>query len=131
MSRHRKVVCLVCEKSMDSDKLKRHRRIHKDLLSLSEEEVKEELRKRHVIQLEREAKRKRVEDIALEQGVSLPKEISNTQPLEKDDLREDLLKDNQLYLEKIETGKVISSIMDEGIIREESLTKVRKLALDL
>ena len=116
---------------MLSNNLKRHAKIHKDLLSLSDEQVKKELRKRHATQLEREAKRKRVEDIALEQGVSPPEEISNTQPLEKDDLREDLLKDNQLYLEKIELGKVVSSILDEGIIREESLTKERKLALDL
>ena len=116
---------------MLSNNLKRHAKIHKDLLSLSDEQVKKELRKRHATQLEREAKRKRVEDIALEQGVSPPEEISNTQPLEKDDLREDLLKDNQLYLEKIKLGKVVSSILDEGIIREESLTKERKLALDL
>ena len=129
--RHKKVNCLVCGRCMLSNNLKRHAKIHKDLLSLSDEQVKKELRKRHATQLEREAKRKRVEDIALEQGVSPPEEISNTQPLEKDDLREDLLKDNQLYLEKIELGKVVSSILDEGIIREESLTKERKLALDL
>ena len=45
---------------MDSDKLTRHRRIHKDLLSLPDKQVKEELRKRHAKQLAREAKRKRV-----------------------------------------------------------------------
>ena len=53
MVRNRKVVCLVCERSMDSDKLKRHTRIHKDLLSLSEDEVKKELRERHDIKMER------------------------------------------------------------------------------
>ena len=47
--RHRKIECTVCFKKMRSDKLKRHRRIHKDLLSLPDEQVKEELRKRHAI----------------------------------------------------------------------------------
>ena len=116
---------------MDSDKLKRHSLIHKDLLSLPEEEVKEELRARHATQLEREAKRQRIEEIAAEEGLSIPKEISDTQTLDKENLRENLLRDNQLYMEKIELGKNISSIMDEGIVREESLTKDRKLALDL
>ena len=44
---NKKVICLVCAKSMDSDKLKRHNKIHKDLLSLPEDEVKEELRLRY------------------------------------------------------------------------------------
>ena len=131
MTRHRKVICLVCEKTMDSDKLKRHNLIHKDLLSLPEEEVKEELRARHAVQLEREAKRQQIEKIALEEGISLPKEINGTQPIDEENLRESLLQDNQVYLEKIELGKNISSILDEGIVREESLIKERKLALDL
>jgi len=38
-----------------------------------------------------------------------------------------MLKDNQKYLEMIERGKN----MDKGVVREESLTKERKLALDL
>ena len=116
---------------MDSDKLKRHNLIHKDLLSLPEEEVKEELRARHATQLEREAKRQRIEEIARGEGTSLPKEISDAQPLDKENLRENLLRDNHLYLEKIELGKNISFIMDEGIVREESLTKEHKLAFDL
>ena len=116
---------------MRSDVLRRHITTHKDLLSLPEEQVKEELRVRHAVQLERETKRQRVEEIAHQEGLTVPKEISDTQPLDKENLRENLLRDNQLYLEKIELGKNISSIMDEGIVREESLTKERKLALDL
>ena len=116
---------------MRSDVLHRHSKTHKDLLSLPEEELKEELRVRHAVQLERETKRQRVEEIAHQEGLTVPKEISDTQPLDEENLRENLLRDNQLHLGKIELGKNISSIMDEGIVREESLTKERKLALDL
>lgn len=68
----------------------------------------------------------------MDRHISLPKELNDTPQLYKDKLREELLRNNQLYLEeKIEVGEKISSIMDEGIVREESLTKERKLALDL
>ena len=49
---------------MDSDKLKRHSLIHKDLLSLPGKEVKKELRVRHTTRIEREAKRQQIEEIA-------------------------------------------------------------------
>ena len=118
---------------MRSDNMNRHSTMHKDLLALPEEELKEELRVRHAMQRERETKRQRVEEIAHQEGLTVPREIIEASPEFHDegDLREDLLRDNQLYLEKIELGKNISSIMDEGTVREESLTKDRKLALDL
>ena len=47
------------------------------------------------------------------------------------DLRERLLKYNQLYLNKIGYGKQITEIMEEGVIREEALPKEEKEALDL
>ena len=51
--------------------------------------------------------------------------------MDNGDLEEDLLKDNQVYLERIELGKKIAVILEKGIIHEESLTKERKVALDL
>ena len=42
-----------------------------------------------------------------------------------------MLKDNQKYLELIEHGKDIATIRDKSNVREESLTKERKYALDL
>ena len=128
---NKQVTCGVCGKFMRSDNLAKHSKTHKDLLSLPEEEMKEELRVRHADEAERAAKRQRIEEIAEEEGISLPKELRDTQPLDKQNLRESLLRDNQLYLEKIELGKNISSILEEGIVREESLTKERKFALDL
>ena len=98
---------------------------------MSEDEVREELKARHAIQLEREEKRQKIEEIAHQEGIPIPKEIVDTPVFDEENLREDLLKDNQLYLDKIELGKKIAVIIDEGMVREESLTKDRKLALDL
>ena len=48
-----------------------------------------------------------------------------------EDLREELLEDNNIYLDKIELGRKISVIIQEGVIQEESLTKERQDALTL
>ena len=63
-NKHKRSKCMVCEKWMRSDILQRHIKKHKDLFSLPEEEVKEELRTRHATQLERDAKRQRIKEIA-------------------------------------------------------------------
>ena len=92
---------------MRSDNLKGHMKIHKDLLSLPDEEVKEELRARHAAQQEREAKQRRIRDIAREERLSIPQEVCDSQSLNKDDLRELLSRNNRHYLEQIELGKHI------------------------
>ena len=40
-----------------------------------------------------------------------------------------LLRNNQIYLDKIELGKQIADIMNEGVVREESLVKDQEEAL--
>ena len=101
------------------------------MLSLPDEEVKEELRARHAAQQAREVNQQRIRDIAREERLSIPQEVCDSQSLNKDDLRELLSRNNRHYLEQIELGKNISSILDEGVVREESLTKEHKLALDI
>ena len=125
---HKSVQCSICKKWMRSDVLQRHTKTHTDLLSLPAEEVKEELRSRHAVQLEREAKEQQIKEIADEEGLPIPQEILDTQPL---DLRDVLSRNNQCYLEKIELGKNISSILDEGFVQEDSLTNEHKLALEI
>ena len=99
--------CTVCEKWMRSDKLQRHMKTHNDLLSLSEEELKEELRARHTIQLEREAKRQRIEEIAAEEGLSLPKEVTAEETIDKETVRKEMMEENQQYISKIELGRML------------------------
>ena len=48
--------------------------------------------------------------------------------LDTSNLEEDLLCDNQEYIENIEFGKHVASIIDKGVVREESLTQARKEA---
>lgn len=102
---------------------------HKDLLSLPEEEVKEELRVRHATQMERETKRQRIAELAQEMDLPIPEEISNEQVVTIEELESSLLGDNQIYLKKIQLGKQIESILSKGVVLEESLTKDRVQAL--
>ena len=70
--RHKTVVCDVCNKSMRSNNLQRHKQVHKDILSLSDDEIKEELRARHEIKKKQEVKIRRIEEIARESDYHSP-----------------------------------------------------------
>ena len=56
---------------------------------------------------------------------------SPTSVLYASKLKESLLDDNQQYLDRIELGNQIAAIIDEGVVREESLNRDHKEALDL
>ena len=132
MNYNKKVSCTVCGRCMRSDNIARHMTTHQDLLSLSEEEVKEELHARHAVMMEREAKCQRIQELAREEGLPIPEELS--QPVIEssiEDLRAQLMKNNQIYLNKIELGKQIADIVDEGKVREESLEREHKEALEM
>ena len=60
--RHKTVLCDICGKLMRSNNLRRHRMIHKDLLSLPDDVIKEELKVRHAIKKEKEIKKQRIEE---------------------------------------------------------------------
>ena len=123
VNRNKEVVCNICGKSMRSDHLKRHRLIHKDLLSLPDHEIKEELRIRHAVKKEKERKQQQIEEIARENGYD--------GKLTMEQLEQDLLLDNKIYLDKIELGRNISEIIGKGVVQEESLNKERQQALRL
>jgi len=115
---------------MRKDNLKRHHETHKNILSMTDEDVKEEIRARHATQIHREERRQKVEEIAQQEGIciNLPNEfeIEDIASLE-----EELLKTNKEHLEKIELGHQIANILDKGTVLEESLKKMHKEALDL
>ena len=58
--RHRKVECDVCNKRMRSDHLKRHKKIHKYLLSLPDNDIKDELKSRQEFKKKQEEKIQKV-----------------------------------------------------------------------
>ena len=114
---------------MRDDKLQRHMKKHKDLLSLPEEELKKELRVRHAINIEREVKRKRIEEIALEEELSIPQELKAEKSLDKETVRNEMMMENEQYNAKIELGRIVADIIVEDSICEESLNREKQEAL--
>ena len=129
---NKQVRCSVCSQCIHSDHLKRHARTHKDILTMNDDEVREELRARHAAQIYREERRQELEEIAQQEGVPIIHctDVTPSSTLNVISLREELLQNNQEYLEKSELGKQIAAIIDEGVVREESLTRAHKEALD-
>ena len=102
---------------------------HKDLLSLPEKELEEELRSRHeswIAKVEQEQKWQKVVDTAKNIGVSVPEEMKDPASTDESDVRKRLVKNNKVYLSrvkvKVKVGKMISKILYEGDIREQSLS---------
>ena len=116
---------------MRANNLPRHRKKHKDLLSLPDEEIEQELRSRHEARVVQEEKRQKVADIAQNLGVSVPDEVKDTVIIEKESVRTQLINLNKVYLERVRIGEEISNILSEGEIREECLNKEHKYALEL
>lgn len=133
-NRNKMVECLVCGKVMRSDNLAKHTKTHKDLLSLSDDELKEELRVRHadeVKRTERAAKRQQIEEIVKENGLMFPKELAPEKTFDMEALRKEMVEGDKIYGAKIEFGSMIARIIDEDNIREESLSKEKQEALFL
>ena len=128
--RHGQVECIVCYKKMRSDHLKRHMRKHRDLYSLDENDMREEIKDRKRQYDNKEERKRLVREIAQQENAPLEC-IADQTVRDTNSLKEELLQDNQEYLDKIELGKKIGLIIDEGVVQEESLTRVRKEAMCL
>ena len=127
---------------MRSDKLKAHSLTHKDLTSLPEDEMKEELKACHAQQLERESQAEKlrlIKKIAVQEQLSIPPELVAVEeglpiaerPLDDETLLRVLLERNQNFLDKIEFGGRIARLIDEHDINEQSLSKDHQEALVL
>ena len=153
-NQNKQIHCPVCYKSIRSDTLKRHARIHKNILTRPEEKWREELRDLRDAYKERENKVKKLEEIAHEEEVPVdllkniiqpplassppPTNIeASSQNGDDDDddddehLKESMHVDKKEYLKTIDLGRRINAILDEGEVPEESLKRHRKEALDL
>ena len=68
----------------------------------------------------------------MEEGVTLPKEISSSKWIEDSEvLKERMLREQKDYLEKLELGRKVSEILETGEIMEQSLHKDLEKALKL
>ena len=130
--RHRKVQCKVCGRCVRSDHMKRHSGTHEDILTMSEDEAREELCRRNDIFLEREEKFQKLEEIAQQEELEISNYVDTpARPVFTQSLEEQMLKQNQEYLDRLELGKQVAQIINKGTVLEESLSKERKNALEL
>ena len=127
------VKCKICDKSIRSDNVGRHSHKHKDLYALEVNDMRKEINERKRQYENREERKRLVREIAQQEGASSEciGEQTSLAALDIETLEVEMFKDNQKYLENIELGKQVDNIIDKGVIREESLIKERKYALDL
>ena len=130
-NRNKRSKCSVCEKWMRSDNYDRHMKIHKDILTLPDNEIEAELKARQVRKLEkeeREEKRQQIVETASKLNVSVPEEL---QDHSLEELHQRLLKNKTIYLERVKIGEEISKYLIIDEIPEESLSKDDKECLEL
>ena len=109
-------------------------RKHRDLYSLAENDMREEIQERKRQYENRMERIRLIKEIAQQEDAPFEciEEVEKNSPSETlETLETEMLKDNQKYLDMVEHGKDIATIIDKGIVQEESLTKGRKNALDL
>ena len=114
---HKTVRCTVCWKYMRSDNLNRHLRTHKDILSMTDEEAREELKERHELHKQRVEGMRRITKLSLEENIpiELCRDLMTPglSPEIKRDTREEMILNKQEYLEKIELGKEVAACIAE------------------
>ena len=92
-------------------------------------EIKDELQSREEFKKKREEKIQRIEEIAKENNLAIPDEIAEKGKSDKIVCTR-CLQNYQLYLEKIEIGKQVATIIENGEIIYESLGRSDKEAFD-
>ncbi len=130
-NRNKTSKCMVCDKWMRSDNYDRHMKIHKDILTLPDDEIEVELKARQVRKLakeEREEKRQQIVKTASKLNVSVPEELKDHS---LEELHQRLLKNKTIYLERVKIGEEISKYLIIDEIPEESLSKEDKECLEL
>ena len=110
---------------MRSDTLKRHMLKHRELQTLDEEEIREEIKRRKKLRETREEREQLIRQIADEEG--LPHEYCDIDTPDTEEgplpVEEELIKDDQIYTRRIERGRAICKILEQGSVREDSLSK--------
>ena len=93
-------------------------RTHKDILSLTEDEVRDELRARNANEKLRKERRQRIKEIADEENIpiNLCNDVIENNSCQT--LRESLLQGNQAYLEKVDLGRDITVLINEEDVCE-------------
>ena len=116
---------------MRSDNVKHHMLKHRELHTLNEEDIRDEIKRRNKQRETREEREQLVRQIAKEEG--LPHESCDFETVATEEdpppVGEELLNDDQTYTRKIERGRIICMILEQGNVREDSLSKGNREAL--
>ena len=122
--RYKQTECHVCLRKMRPDNLKRNMLKHRELHNLDEEEIRDEIKRRKKLRETREAREQLVRQIADEEG--FPHEYCDIDTPDTEEgplpVEEELIKDDQTYTGKIERGMAIWKILEQGSMREDSLS---------
>ena len=130
--RHKQAECKVCLRNMRSNTLKRHMLKHRELHTLDENEIHDEIKRRKKLRETREEREQLVRKIAEEEGLPLEYcDIEVLDALKPVSIEKLLLDDDQIYSRKIENGRIISNVLEKGIVREDSLSKDNREVLKL
>ena len=120
---------------MRSDALKRHIRTHKDIVDMTDEEAREELRERQKLYEQRVERVKKITQISREENIPIERcrdlMTPGWSPKSEKDTRQEMILHKQEYLEKIELGKEVAACIAEEDIPEDSLSIDHKEALEL
>ena len=131
--RHKQVECQVCLRKMRSDTLKRHMLKHRELHSLDEDEIRDEIKRRKKLVETREDREQLVRQIAEEEGLS-PEyycDIETPDAVNPISVEKEIMDDDQIYSRTIERGKIITTVLEKGNAREDSLSKDNRDALKM
>ena len=105
---------------------------HRELHTLDEDEIREEIKRRKKLRETREEREQLVRQIAEEEG--LPPEYCDIEvpdTLRPISVEKELMDDENIYTRKIERGRIIANIIEKGSTREESLSKNNREELKL
>ena len=98
---------------------------------MDEEEIRGEIKRRKKLRETREEREQLVRQIANEEG--LPHEYCDFETVDMEEdpppVEEEILKDDQTHTRKIECGRTICKILQQGRVREDSLSKDNREAL--
>ena len=130
---HKQTEFNVCLRKMRTDNLERHMLKHRELHTLDEEEIRDEIKRRKKLRETREEREQLIRQIADEEG--LPHEYCDIETPDTEEgplpVEEELLKDGQTFTRKIERGRTICKILEQGSVREESLSTNNREALKI
>ena len=132
---HKTVLCKFCGHWMHDNNMKRHMKTHEDLTVIKDDnDIREEIRKRKLVEDEQGEQMRKVSKIAIEEGASpscYEHSFQSARTSIPVNLDEELLQYNAIYLEKMERGRQIHEALIKGLVIEDALPKQYRDALEI